>query len=265
MLQTDVLSPTTSYGWENIPITPTHKMRGAADRRSGVTIRTKNRLLSSLPARSMDAIGPHLRRVEVEREQFLFQQDDVLEYVYFPETAVVSELHLLDDGRMVEVSISGREDAIGIASLYDAQHISNCVQATQAGSLLRIESVLLKKYCTVDPELPRLLYASLESYIRQISQRAVCNMYHSIEQRLCTWLLLVNELSERRTLRLTHEQISRALGVYRPSITCIALELRNAGMINYKRGGVSILDKESLVNAACDCYHELRPIQGQTD
>jgi CRP-like cAMP-binding protein len=199
--------------------------------------------------------------VDVQREQFLFQQDDGLDFIYFPETAVVSELHLLDDGRMVEVAISGRNDAIGIACLYNAEHISNCVLATQAGSVLRMESVLLKQYCTKVPELPRLLHSTLESYIRQISQRAVCNMYHSIEERLCTWLLLVHELSGRNTLRLTHEQMSRALGVYRPSITCIALELRQRGMIDYKRGGITILDRESIVKAACDCYQELRPDQ----
>ena len=259
MLRNDVPNPTTYPAWESDYFHSTYSPRRTTEKRSVEGIQTSNWLLSSLPPAVAAGLSQHLRRIEVVREQFLFQQDDDLEYVYFPETAVISEVHLLDDGRMVEVAICGRNGAVGIASLYEARHISNCVQATQAGTLLRIESALLKRQAAIDPTLPVLLYASLESYIRQISQRAVCNMYHSIEERLCTWLLLVRELSGKKTLQLTHEQISRALGVYRPSITCIALELRNSGMIDYKRGGISILNRELLTQAACDCYHELRP------
>ena len=258
MLRTETRASTHSRDWEAITYLSSITARRAVDSASEKPFKTKNQVLNSLPAGTLNALAPHLRKIDFQREQFLFQQDDMLDFVYFPETAVVSEMHLLDDGRMVEVAISGRNDAIGIACLYNADHISNCVLATQAGSLLRMESVLLRKYCAKVPELPGLLHSTLESYIRQISQRAVCNMYHSIEERLCTWLLLVHDLSGKDTLRLTHEQISRALGVYRPSVTCIALELRNAGMIDYKRGGITITDRGSLSQAACDCYQELR-------
>lgn len=261
MLRNEVPSLTNSHTWEGV-VHPSHYGRRRQDpQRSADVYQTGNALLSSIPEASLRGLTPHLRRVDFAREEYLFQQDDHLEYVYFPETAVVSELHLLDDGRMVEVAVSGRYDAIGIGSLYDAGHISNCVQTTQAGTLVRIESTLLKKQCVVDPKLPSLLHASLERYIRQISQRAVCNMYHSIEQRLCSWLLLLHEFAQRSSLRLTHEQIARALGVYRPSITCIALELRNSGLIDYKRGVISILDKDGLSSTACGCYHELLPEQ----
>lgn len=260
MLRNEIVPSTAALGWESDYFQPSYHQRRAAEKRSTDSFRTTNRLLNSLRPETLEALTPHLRRIAAKREQFLFQQDEALEYIYFPESAVISELHLLDDGRMVEVAISGRESAVGVSSLYDVRHTANCVQVTQSGTLLRIESVLLKRQSAIDPELPLLLHPSLESYIRQISQRAVCNMYHSIEERLCTWLLLVHELSEKRSLQLTHEQIARALGVYRPSVTCIALELRNAGMIDYKRGGISILNRERLVHSACDCYEELRPI-----
>ncbi len=252
------LSPTATLTWESEYLLPGYHEQRAAKKRPVHEFRTTNRLLNNLPVKTRERLAPHLRRLHVDREQFLFQQDDRLEYVYFPESAIISELHMLDDGRMVEVAISGRDGALGIEAIYDAQHIANCAQVTQAGSTLRMESALLKKQAALDPTLPMLLYASLEGYIRQISQRAVCNMYHSIEERLCTWLLLVHELSEKKVLNLTHEQISRALGVYRPSVTCIALDLRNSGMIDYKRGGVSILDRDRLISSACDCYSELR-------
>lgn len=220
---------------------------------------TQNSVLNALPAESKAALWPHIRRIQIAREQFLLQQDDDLEYVYFPETAVLSEFHLLDDGRMVEVAITGKTGAIGLAALYAATRTTNCVQTAQAGSLLQIESRLLKRHCRQDPRLPGLLYASLEAYIRQISQRSVCNMYHSVEERFCTWLLLVQDLSGQPRLSLTHEQIARALGVYRPSVTCIALEMRKRKLIDYSRGGLTIVDRDGLEDAACDCYYELAP------
>ncbi|MFL6466930.1 MAG: Crp/Fnr family transcriptional regulator [Pyrinomonadaceae bacterium] len=232
------------------------KKRQTSNASSPVTS-TENFILNSLPKRLFDVLRPHLRRMFVAKEQFLFQQDDELEYVYFPESAVISEFHILDDGRMVEVSITGRESAIGIATLYQADHISNCVQVTQAGNVLKIESVILRKLAKLHPDLAVLLHSYLENYIRQISQKAVCNMYHSVEERFCTWLLMVQDRCGNETLKLTHEQIARTLGVYRPSITCIALDMRKKRLIDYSRGGISIRDRDQMEDFACGCYSEL--------
>ena len=97
----------------------------------------------------------------------------------------------------------------------------------------------------------------LDIYIRQISQKAICNMYHSVKERLCTWLLMVQDRCGKTTLNLTHEQIARILGVYRPSITCIAQDLRGSKLINYSRGGIAIVDRRRIELAACNCYAEL--------
>lgn len=260
MLRTETFERPFSRSWEGgfIP----RNANGRAINRNpeeslAAELQSRNSVLNALPAKTVKGLWPNLRRINVEREQFIFQQDDDLEFMYFPETAVLSELHMLDDGRMVEVAITGCHGAIGLASLYEPSRISNCVQATQAGSLLRIESCLLRKQCRTDPQLPYLLHSSLAEYIRQISLRAVCNMYHSVEERLCTWLLLIRDLGGQARLRLTHEQIARALGVYRPSVTSIALEMRKRGLIDYSRGGISITDRAGLEAAACDCYHEL--------
>ena len=216
-----------------------------------------NDLLRSLPRNIFDRIEPHLRRITVRREQFLFHQDDVLDHVYFPEKAIVSDLHLLEDGRMVEVAMTGREGAVGVFSLFYRDHMPNCVQVMQAGTILRVESKKLRELTRVFPELPKLLYTTLKGYIRQISQKAVCNTYHPIEARFCTWLLMVNDRSDRDVLRLTHEQIARTLGVYRPSVTCVALELKKKGLIDYSRGGITVLDRIGLEENACGCYAEL--------
>jgi CRP-like cAMP-binding protein len=105
----------------------------------------------------------------------------------------------------------------------------------------------------------KLLAPYMDQYIRQLSQRAICNMFHSVRERFCTWLLLVQDRCGRKTLKVTHEQIARTLGVYRPSVTCIALEMRKENLIDYSRGGVSIKDREGMESGACGCYAELAP------
>lgn len=216
-----------------------------------------NDVLNAMPKAALDIMEPHLKRMRVTKDEYLFQQDDSLEFVYFPETAIVSELHLLEDGRMVEVAMTGKEGVIGIPSLYNADNVPNCVQVIQAGTVLRIESEKLRELSRILPQLPGLLYGTLEQYIRQISQKAVCNMYHSVEQRFCTWLLMFQDRSTNDILRLTHEQIARTLGVYRPSVTCIALEMRKRRLIEYSRGGISIQDRPNMVRTACPCYADM--------
>ena len=224
---------------------------------SAPIVAADNEVLRALPSRLFDLLKPHLRRMYVVKEQYLYQQDDELDYVYFPETAVISELHILDDGRMVEVSITGHEGVVGITTLFQATRISNCVQVAQAGNVLRIETSVLKKLSRIEVELPLHLQATLQTYIRHLSQKAVCNMYHSVEERLCTWLLMLQDRCGKDSLKLTHEQIARTLGVYRPSVTCIALDMRQKSMIDYSRGGILIKDRRKIETTACPCYSEL--------
>ena len=227
---------------------------------SAPTAFTSNELLRSLPRDLFQKLRPSLRSVYLRDEQFLYMQDDRLEYVYFPETAVVSELRTLDDGRTVEVALTGREGVVGFVPLICSARVANCTQVSQAGSAVRIESAVLAKMLRVHPDLARWLQPDMDRYIRQISQRSICNMYHSVKERLCTWLLLVHDRSGRKTLKLTHEQIAKVLGVYRPSVTCTALEMRKKKLITYSRGGLSIFDRKKVEEAACDCYRELSAV-----
>lgn len=225
---------------------------------SGRIKRSTNILLDSLPKEIFESLWPQLRRCYVRREEFLLQQDDEMQAVYFPETAVLSELHVLEDGRMVEIAITGREGAIAVSALYQNDHrVANCVQVTQAGSILKIEIAMLKKIAAIHPRLLPLLHTSVENYIRQISQKAVCNMYHSVTERFCTWLLMLNDRYGSADLKLTHEQIARTLGVYRPSVTSIALDMRKNELIDYSRGKLSIRNRDKMRNIACGCYSEL--------
>lgn len=218
----------------------------------------ENLILKELPREVRRLLDSALRPVNLEKEQFLYQEGDELEYIYFPVTAVVSEFKILEDGRMVEIAVTGREGAVGLSSLFSDSHVApNCTQVSQAGTALRLDYQTFERQIKSNPELRASLSHFVDLYIRQISQKAICNMYHSVKERLCTWLLMVQDRSGRSTLNLTHEQIARTLGVYRPSITCIAQELRNNKLINYSRGGISIVDREKVEDAACTCYFEV--------
>lgn len=215
-------------------------------------------LLAAVPADVQRQLGLALKSVMLTKEQFLYQEEDRLNYVYFPETAVISEFKILEDGRMVEIALTGREGAVGLPAIISDSHVApNCAQVSQAGAAKRVDAETFEKLLKKDERLRARLSHSVDMYIRQISQKAICNMYHSVKERLCTWLLMVQDRSGRATLNLTHEQIARILGVYRPSITCIAQELRADGLINYSRGGISIRDRRGMEQAACHCYFEL--------
>ena len=218
----------------------------------------ENLILSELPADVRSKIEPSLKQVNLTKEQFLYQEGDDLEYVYFPLSAVVSEFKILEDGRMVEIAVTGREGAVGLSSLFSDSHTApNCTQVSQAGTALRLDFETFEKLIRSNERLRSSLSQFVDLYIRQISQKAICNMYHSVKERLCTWLLMVQDRSGRATLNLTHEQIARTLGVYRPSITCIAQELRSSGLIDYSRGGISIVDRDKVEQSACTCYFEV--------
>ena len=225
--------------------------------------KTGNTILDSLNRGMADMIAPFLKTVELTKEQVLSQEEDDLDLVYFPVTAVISEFRMLDDGRMVEIAVTGNEGAIGLSSVLSGSHIAhNYTQVSQAGTVRTIGVSQLERLLKADERLRYTLSRHTDVYIRQISQKAICNMYHSVKERLCTWLLMVQDRSGRSKMSLTHEQISRILGVNRPSVSRMAYELRESKLITYSRGGLKICDRERVENAACTCYFELGGAQG---
>jgi len=219
---------------------------------------TVNLILNALPAEMHRVLKPSLKPVVLTKEQFLYQEEDRLDYIYFPITSVISEFKILEDGRMVEIAVTGREGAVGISSLFSDSHVApNCTQVSQAGTAQRVDAETLDRLLRSNEKIRTSLSHFVDLYIRQISQKAICNMYHSVKERLCTWLLMVQDRCGKRMLNLTHEQIARTLGVYRPSITCIAQEMRESKLITYSRGGVTICDRKRIEQSACSCYLEI--------
>lgn len=217
-----------------------------------------NAILASIPSDLQRLLRPSLKQVALTKEQFLYQEEDILDYIYFPETAVISEFKILEDGRMVEIAVTGKEGAVGLSAMLSDTHcVANCVQVSQAGTAQRIDAETFDKLIRSNEEIRLGLSHFVDVYIRQISQKAICNMYHSVKERLCTWLLMIQDRCGKKILNLTHEQIARSLGVYRPSITCIAQELRENKMISYSRGGIRISDRRLVEQSACSCYGEV--------
>ena len=217
-----------------------------------------NSILHGLPTELARLIEPSLKPGMLRKEEFIYQEGDRLDFIYFPITAVVSEFKMLEDGRMVEIAVTGNEGALGLSSMFSNSHeAQNYTQVSQAGTAKKLDATTFDRLLRSNDSLRSGLNKFVDLYIKQISQKAICNMYHSVKERLCTWLLMVQDRCGSSTLNLTHEQIARTLGVYRPSITCIAQELRAMKLINYSRGGISICSRERVKKSACTCYMEL--------
>ena len=228
-----------SFGYDGVPI-------------------SRNTLFHNLGADHLIRIRPFLKRVNLIKDQYLYQQDDRLDNIYFPETAVVSEFQILEDGRTIEVGMIGSEGSVGIASAFNSCNAANCIQVCVAGSALAIGRDVLAREVNSDPHLQLLIHNYINGQIKQLSQRVVCNTFHSVEQRFCSWLLTLNGRSRRVRFRVTHEHVARVLGVHRPSVTCIAQGLRERKLIDYGRARLEISDKVGLEQLACRCsveYH----------
>jgi len=142
-----------------------------------------NNILNSLSPEVRRVIEPALKPVMLTKEQFLFQEGDHLDFLYFPISAVVSEFKILEDGRMVEIAVTGREGAIGLSSLLSESHVApNCTQVSQAGSAMKLDAETFEKLLRTNESLRLTLSRFMDQYIRQISQKAICNMYHSVKE-----------------------------------------------------------------------------------
>jgi CRP-like cAMP-binding protein len=205
-----------------------------------------------------------IRPVVLKKQLFLFHEGDTLNCLYFPVTAIVSEFRMLEDGRSVEIAVTGRDGAVGLSSvLLGSPATPHTVQVSQAGMALRIDVKTFAALLGSNDVVRSTLARYVDLYIRQISQKAICNMYHTLKGRLCTWLLMATDRCRLETLDVTQDEMSRILGVFRPSVTYTAQELRASQMITYARKGITICDRAGLERSACGCY--LRPEWAEAD
>ena len=216
-----------------------------------------NYLVRQFPAGLLKKLQPDMRMAALDAGEFIYRPDEKIGWIYFPETAAISELHILEDGRTIEVSLTGREGAVGLPALFWPGRSTNWVQISAPGTALKINRDALRRESRSLDWLNGLFHAAVQANIRQISQKVACNAHHSVEERFSTWLLMLDERCLSHRLKLTQEHIARVLGVYRPSVTCIAQAMREARLIDYVRGNIVILDREELRKRSCGCYTEL--------
>lgn len=214
----------------------------------------KNQILTVLSDKDFARLMPHLEFVAFEPGAEIYQPDEEMQYVYFPEDLVASQVHGLSDGKMGEIAMTGNEGIIGICAIFGFQRQSQWTQITVGGSALRMKISVFKQEFYRSPSIQAALLNFVNLHIAQVSQRSICNVHHLIEERLCTWLLMLDDRNKNNRLMLTQDQIANYLGVNRPSISHIAQNLRDQGKISYLRGQLQITDKKRLQESACECY-----------
>lgn len=214
-----------------------------------------NRLLAVLPDSEILRLMPYFQSVTFTCGENVYQPGDSGNFIYFPETAVFSQVNVLEDGRTVGTAMIGNEGLTGIATvLKEKKSFVPWMQTLIGGSALKINACIFKQEFYQSSVLKSIFFEYLNNFINQVIQKAVCNQYHLTEERFSTWLLMLDDRSGKNKLVLTHEQIAYFLGVHRPSITCIAQNLRDKGIINYSRGRISVINRQKLQTSACECY-----------
>jgi CRP-like cAMP-binding protein len=213
-----------------------------------------NRLLAALPDAEYQRLVPHLEHVPLSLKQVLYEVGEPIEYVYFPHRAIVSSLSTMEDGSMVEVGLVGNDGIVGIpAALGDNIAITTAmVQVSDFG--MRMKASVLKSEFKRGGVLQSLLLRYMQALYALVSQNAACNRLHHLDGRLARWLLLVYDRVESNELPLTHEFMAQMLGVRRAGVTEAANMLQRAGLIRYTRGRITILNREELQAASCECY-----------
>lgn len=214
----------------------------------------QNLLLAALPEDARRRIYPHLQPVEMQLGQVLCESYGPFQSAYFPVTSTVSLLYMMENGDAGEVAVVGCEGVVGLSALMGGEGNLCQAQVLSAGAGYMLNGQRLRDEFTRAGGMMELLLHYLQAFITQVAQTAVCNRHHTIEQQLCRWLLLTMDRQDGQELLMTQELIAHMLGVRREGITEAAGRLQQAGLINYRRGHITVLDRGGLEARSCECY-----------
>src|SRR5438128_3210346 len=214
----------------------------------------ENRLLAAMPEADYQALVPVLERVPMPLGHAVYESGGPQGYVYFPTSAIVSLLYVLADGSSAEIAVTGNEGLVGIALFMGGDTTPSRAVVQSAGHGYRLKGALVKKYFDEDGTLQHLLLRFTQALITQMTQTAVCNRHHAVDQQLCRWLLLSMDRLPSDQLVMTQELIANMLGVRREGVTAAAGQLQQAGLIQYRRGRITVLDRKGVEARSCECY-----------
>src|SRR5436853_7657025 len=203
----------------------------------------ENRLLAALPVDEYERLRPHLQPVEFDLGEVVYEFAGQLDYVFFPTTSIVSLLYTMENGTSAEMGLTGNDGVVGIALFMGGGTMPNRAVVQSAGGALRMKAKVLQDEFAMGGNFQQMLLRYTQALITQISQTAVCNRLHSVEQQLCRWLLINHDLLQTNKLIMTHDLIANMLGVRREGVSIAAGNLQRKGLITYVRGTITILDR----------------------
>jgi CRP-like cAMP-binding protein len=218
----------------------------------------RNRLLLALPARNLKRLMPELEHVRCQSEQVLLNADSSLDHVFFPDSGVVSVLAVYADGNVIEMATIGREGCTGVQAAFGAKISSVQLLVQIPGSAAKMSRAAFTRAMQSMPSFRSLMFAYVQAFLEQVMVSVACNGAHSLKQRLARWLLMMRDRSDSDALPITQNLLAVMLGVQRPTITNAAEELERAGLIERGRRQVTILDRQGLMGASCECYQLVR-------
>jgi CRP-like cAMP-binding protein len=215
---------------------------------------TGNRLLARLPREELERLRPHLGHVSFSLGEVIYESGGMQSHIYFPTTAIISLLYLMENGSSAEMGVAGCEGLVGVALFMGGGTVPNRAVVQSAGAAFRMKTKVLQDEFARGGMFQRLLLRYTQALMTQMSQTAVCNRLHTVEQQLCRWLLLSRDRLDSDELVMTQELIANMLGVRREGVTHAAGRLQEGGLISYVRGRITILDRRGLEAAVCECY-----------
>jgi len=218
----------------------------------------QNHLLDALLKVDYDRLFPNLELIEMPLGEVVCESGSKLKHVYFPTTSIISLLYVMEDGASAEIAVVGNEGILGIPVFMGGDTTPSRAVVQSAGHSYRLKAQLLKNEFNQAGPLQRLLLRYTQALITQMAQTAVCNRHHSVEQQLCRWLLLSIDRLPEHELIMTQELIANMLGVRREGVTEAAGKLQSLGLINYRRGHISVLDRTGLEIRSCECYQVVK-------
>jgi len=213
-----------------------------------------NRLLASLADADYQALVPHLEAMAMPLGLAVYESGGAQGFVVFPTDSVVSLLYVLEDGASTEIAVTGNEGLVGISLFMVGETTPSRAVVQSAGHGYRVRAAVLKQQFEARGELQHLLLRFTQALITQMTQTAVCNRHHAVDQQLCRWLLLMLDRLSSSELRMTQELIANMLGVRREGVTEAAGKLQAQGLIEYRRGRIVVLDRPRLESRVCECY-----------
>jgi CRP-like cAMP-binding protein len=218
----------------------------------------QNHILAALPAADYARILPDLELLSMPLGWVVYESGRQMGYLYFPTTSIVSLLYVMESGASAEIAITGNDGLVGISLFMGGESTPSRAVVQSAGHGYRLKASILKREFALGGQLQHLALRFTQALITQMAQTAVCNRHHAIDQQLCRWLLLSLDRLPSNELAMTQELIANMLGVRREGVTEAAGKLQEAGLINYSRGHITVLDRPRLEKRVCECYAVVR-------